>query len=322
MIRSPRVNTSATDADGSSRQALRSGAYVIALLLAVPTCGGPEPIVPGTRSDPVVATVDGVGIHASDVAVQMQRRGTTDRRAALEDCLTFEVLARAAAGRATEPDAAAQAAVRQAIVQRLVEREIEPLLTRQAIPDAEVRALYEKGKPRFVHGRLVQATVMGFFTGARMKAEPRAHAERTARLLEAFLNEHPDIDAAALAKDPSWAERKLSVSTVWQEENRDEPYPLIVGRALASLHHPGARTPLLIDETGAYIARYLDEKPPENRSFEQVAPELRDEMFEPWRRQRFQRLVTDMAAGHDVAIDPEAVALMASGASSGDPETR
>jgi hypothetical protein len=207
-------------------------------------------------------------------------------------------------------------------VQRLVERELEPLLTRQAIPDAEVRALYEKGKPRFVHERLVQAPVMAFFTGARMKAEPRARAEHDARLLKTFLDQHPGADPAALAKDPVWADRKLNVSTVWQEENRDEPYPLVVGRALAALHARGALSPLVVDETGAYVAMFLDEKPPENRSFEQVAAELRDEMFEPWRRQRFQRLVTDMASGHDVTVDPEAVALLASGSVTRDPEAR
>ena len=283
------------------------------LVLLATGCRAPEVVRPVGQSDPVVATVDGVAIHASQVAGQIQRRGTADRRAALQDCVDFELLARAAETAAAQTDAADQVAVRLATVQRLVERELEPLLTRQAIPDAEVRALYEKGKPRFVHGRLVQALVMGFFTGARMKAERRAQVEHGASRLKAFLEQHPDVGPAALealAKEPVWVERKLSVSTVWQEENRGEPYPLIVGRALASLHAAGASSPLVVDETGAYIAMYLGERAPENRTFEEVAPELRDEMFEPWRRVRFLRLVVELASGHDVTVDPEALALL------------
>ena len=314
MIRSPRVSITAPDADGPSRRARASAAWVAVLLAGA--CGAPASAPPTwLPADPVVATVDGVGIRASQLAAQMQRRGSADRRAALQDCVEFELLARAAQAGAIPSDPDDQAAVRLATVQRLVERELEPLLTPKAIPDAEVRALYEKGKPRFVHGRLVQALVMGFFTGARMKPERRAQAEHNATLLKAFLDQHPGLGRPALealAKEPVWAARKLSVSMVWQEENQGEPYPLIVGRALATVRGAGALTPLVIDETGAYIALYLDEKPPENRTFEQVAPELRAQMFEPWRRQRFLRLVTDLAAGHDVSVDPDAVAQLAS----------
>jgi len=286
------------------------------ILVAAMAAGACRTQVPAPPSDPVVATVDRVEIHASQVASQMRIRGTTaDPRAALQDWVVFELLARAAADATSGADADQRTAMRLATVQRMLEREIEPLLTPEAIPDAEVRALYEKGKPRFVHGRLVQVLVMGFFTGARMKAGPRARAEHNAALLKAFLDEHPPAGTAALealAREPLWVERKLSVSTVWQEENQGQPYPESVGRALTSLHGPGDRSPLVIDETGAYIAVYLGEKPAEHRSFEEVAPALRAEMYEPWRRQRFLRLVMDMASGHDIAVDTDTVALLAS----------
>jgi hypothetical protein len=279
---------------------------------------GVRRVPPALQDDPVVATVDQVTIRASQVASQMRGQGTSDARKALADRIVFELLARAAEDATLGTPADEQTEVRLVTVQRLIERELEPLLTRQAIPDAEVRALYEKGKRRFVHGRLVQALVLGFFTGARMKPEPRARAEQNATLLEAFLDQHPPATPAALerlAKDPVWVERKLSASTVWQEENQGEPYPELVGRALAKLA-PGSLSPLLVDETGAYIVLVLAKKPAEARTFEQVAPELRNEMHEPWRRQRFLHLIMDMASGHDVTVVPENLALLSTPSSS------
>ena len=43
-----------------------------------------------------------------------------------------------------------------------------------------------------------------------------------------------------------------------------------------------------------------------------VCFDARAEMYEPWRRQRFLRLVMDLASGHEIAVDPETVALLAS----------
>jgi hypothetical protein len=114
-----------------------------------------------------------------------------------------------------------------------------------------------------------------------------------------------------VASEPEWAARKVTVTTVWQDQEQADPFPLVVARALAALHRPGDRTALVGDETGYYIALYLSEEPPQNQSFEDVAPSLRAEMYEPWRRQRFLRLTMDMSAGHDIAVFPDNLSLSA-----------
>jgi len=259
-----------------------------------------------------VARVADVAITAAEVAAQMAAFPGRDRRSALEDRITFELLAREAATRALPPPTADERAELVAVeAQRIVAHDLEPRLSRAAISDADVRALYERGKRHFVHGRLVQAAVLHVFTGARMKDEPRARSEENARLLRAALDQHPPRNAAeleALVRQPVWTERKVGVTTVWQDVEGDEPFPAVVGRALRPLDHPGALTPLVGDETGYYVAMYLADSPAENRTFAEAAPELRAEMFEPWRRQRFLRLAMELTSGHDIEASPELLA--------------
>ena len=267
----------------------------------------PEPSATATPGA-VVARVGGVPITSSDLAGQMARTPGLTARQALQQRITFEVLALAAAGEAPAATAEDLAERKQVEVARLVERELEPQLRPESIPDADVRALYERGKRRYVHGRLVQATVLCLFTGARMNPERRARVEQNARMLDAYLTSHPAPTAAALealVREPQWAERQVSATTVWQDQEQGEPFPLVVAHALGPLHKPGDRSPLVGDETGYYIAQYLAEQPPQHQTFEEVAAALRAEMYEPWRRQRFLRLTMELSAGHEVEVFPD-----------------
>jgi hypothetical protein len=288
---------------------------IVVTLTAIAGAGGgcrrgPAPPSPAASS-PVVASVGGVAIHAEAVAAEMRRRGF-DARQALERLVSFELLAREAGERVGPPDVEDRAGVDAMMVQRLIEREIEPRLVAAAIPAEEVRALYERGKKRFVHGRLVEVAVLAVFTGARMAPEPRARAAATARALAAAAAARPGLAAAdlqALSGDPAWSEKGVGFSVTWQ--SLDEPFPRVLGEAVHALTAPGQTTPLVGDETGYYIARYLSEKPPANVTFEQAAPQLRVEMHEPWRRQKFLRLTMELGAEHEVEVFPDRFPLLA-----------
>jgi PPIC-type PPIASE domain len=260
--------------------------------------------------DPVVARVDGIPITVADIAAQMAANPGLEPRRALDERIAFEVLARAAAEEELPPPTSDERAALVAVeAQRLIEHDFEPKLARSAISDGDVRSLYERGKRRFVHGALVQIAVAHIFTGARMRPEPRARAEQNARLLQAALAARPPHTAAeleAVAREPIWVERNVGVTTVWQEVDANEPFPTVVGRALASLR-PGALTTLLGDETGYYVVLCLAQAPPENRSLADVAPGLRAEMFEPWRRHRFMELTANLTTAHDIEVFPDAL---------------
>lgn len=294
----------------------RPGRLLATLALAsapLATCGRPlRPLPQAETSGAIVARVGSVSITAAQLAAQLARAPGLTVRQALDQRITFEVLAQEAAGEqpASSPDDLAE--MKKVKVERLISREIEPQLRPESIPEADVRALFQRGKRRYVHGRLVQATVACLFTGARMNDVRRARAEANAKLLAAYLETHPPRSAAdleAVVKQPEWVDRQISVTTVWQEEQSGEPFPPVVGHALAALHRAGDRTPLVGDETGYYIAVYVAEEPPSDRSFEEVAPTLRAKMYEPWRRQRFLRLTMELSAGHDIEVFPDNLKL-------------
>jgi hypothetical protein len=112
-------------------------------------------------------------------------------------------------------------------------------------------------------------------------------------------------DLETVATDPRW-KRKVALRRSLQGPER--PFGATVGAAVMRLSHPGDTTPLVEDETGLYLARYIAERAPENVSFEAAREQLRQQAYPYWRQQRFGELVAQIARHHDVAADPEKLA--------------
>jgi hypothetical protein len=191
--------------------------------------------------------------------------------------------------------------VKSALVQRLIEREIEPNLRPEATPDSALRPLYDRARESFVHPRLVEIGVLAIYTGALMKKEIRETREQTAKELATFLRSHPQRtldEFAAVARDPVWSARNVVFVRLLQSP--DSPLSKVVGTEVAKLRMPGDTTQLVIDEKGAFIARYIDERPPENITFEQARDKLLAGFYEQWRRQQFLEFTTRLTQHHRV----------------------
>jgi hypothetical protein len=76
----------------------------------------------------------------------------------------------------------------------------------------------------------------------------------------------------------------------------------VVGEALQKLHRPGETSPLIIDESGYHLARYITEQPARNLSFEQARAELVTTMYPHWKRQRFIDWTKILGANHKIEI--------------------
>jgi hypothetical protein len=278
------------------------------LLLGIAACGrtpaGPA-VAPRAASDAVVARVAGAPIYASDVAGEMRRSGTATR-AALDAVIDRELLAAAAARAIDGGDPDLRDTRRRAMVEAMLERELEPRIGRGDIPDSELRAVYDRARSFFVHPRLVEVGLLTVYTGARMKDEPRARALATAQALAAEVARRPartPEDLKALAEDSAWKDRRVKYARVWQAY--DDPLPAEVGRAVAQLERPGDTTPLVTSEVGYHVARYISERPPESVTFEQARDSLRDKIFDRWRQARFLSYVQSLAGPHDIQAYPE-----------------
>jgi len=282
----------------------------LATLVPLIACARPAPpaaadMAASNATGEIVARVEGVPIHASDVAAEV-RRGGGPARAALDRLIDFALLAAAAAptaSPATDPEVAE--ARDQLAVQLLLERELETHLGKDAIPDDVLRELYQKALSVFVHPRLVEVGLLIVYTGARMKAEPRAEALATARALEAYVHDKQATPEQwkAIATQPAWHDRKVQFTRTWQA--LDDPFPIEVGRAVATLQHPGDTTPLVVNEMGCFLACYISERPPENVTFEQARDRLRDQVHERWKKAQFLEFAQAAANPHRIEAYPE-----------------
>jgi hypothetical protein len=281
------------------------------LLIAI-GCGAPPP--PGDRLvawvpqpapdlGPIVARVGEVPIFAAEVEAQLEGSRKTPRQA-LDELIAFHLLAEKAREGGLRPEDFASAVPRELLVQRLLEREFEPLTGARDVGDDELRRLYERGKDAYVHPRLVEVAILAVYTGDLMKAERRGQLRRVAQAMAEEVARRPlrtPEDLALVANDPRWS-GKIALRRLLQ--GPDRPFGPALGAAVMRLGKPGDTTPLVEDPSGLYLARYISERPPENVAFESVREQLRAQVYPYWRQQRFAQLVVRLAKGHEVEAYP------------------
>lgn len=249
----------------------------------------------------VVAWVGRVPIFAKQAEAEVKKAGKSPR-AALEDLIESNLLAERARQGGLIPMASSDSEVKRALVQRFLEKELEARLQPEAVPDSVLRPLYDRALDNFVHPRLVEIGVLGIYTGAPMRDEPRQTRAGFAKELAVYLEKHPakTLDEfAAVARDPYWVERHVTFTRKFQSP--DKPFPKEVGIEAAKLQKQGDITPLVSTEDGYFIARYIDERPPENVTFEQARGViLLAGYYEHWRRQQFLEFTNKLMQAHKV----------------------
>jgi hypothetical protein len=275
-------------------------------------CGAPPPHsertvawVPDPAPDlgAVVARVGEAPIFAAEVEAQVARSGTTPKQA-LDELIAFHLLAEKARASGVRAEDFAAVVPQELLVQRLLEREFEPVSRASDVGDEELRRLYERGKDTYVHPRLVEVGVLAIYTGDLMKPARRAQLRTLAQALADEVGRRPlrtPEDLAVVANDPRWSGR-IALRRLLQ--GPDRPFGPALGAAVMRLAKPGDTTPLVEDPSGLYLARYISERPAENVAFEAVREQLRAQVYPYWRQQRFAQLVAGLAKHHEVEAYP------------------
>jgi hypothetical protein len=280
--------------------------------LSLAACASPKQTAeqewtPSPSSDlgDVVARVGQVPIFAKQIEAEAKKTGKS-ARGALEDLVAFNLLAESARVQAFPLANTSDPDVRSALVQRMLEKELEPNLRPEAVPDSYLRPLYERARESFVHSRLVEVGLLAVFTGAPMQKEDREPREQTARDLAIYVKKHPakTLDEfAAVARDPVWSKRSVTFRQMFQSTN--SPLSEAVGAEVGKLRAPGDTTPLVLNEDGGFIARYISERPAENITFEQTRGKLLLGVYEHWHREQFLEFTTKLARQHRVEMHPD-----------------
>lgn len=281
----------------------------------VATCEAPAPpprlnleslsLRPGPRGagDEVVATVNGAPLYQSDVTRQAAATGA-DVRAALDELVALELLSQRAARQTFARGEEARAGLRQVLAQAYVQREIEPRLGLEAVPESLLRKAYERTRAGHVHPRLRRVALLQLFTPEKAGPQRRTQAAAWSKELEVWVARPENRTLQrwrALPQEPPWNERLLTAGVTWVPEG--EAYSEALNRAIFQLPGWNAITPLVADPFGFHLAMYLGEREARNVSFEEAQPRLRSQLHEGWRQQRFLELTDELArkAGAQVA---------------------
>jgi hypothetical protein len=229
-------------------------------------------------------------------------------REALRQLIDFHLLA--ASGGAADlggSESLSDAAMRRLMVERFLEEEFEPLVSRGQVPEADLRQLYTQFQHTFVHPRLVEVALLSVYTGPNMKPEPRARARETAfellKHVESRAGQPTGSDFEAIAKDPVWSGRKVKYWKFLQGPDRPHgPFGKGLGTPIQKLRKPGETTGLIEEDSGYHIALYLSESAPKNVPFERARPEIEAGYFPHWRQKRFAEWTKNLSANHQVEV--------------------
>jgi len=269
----------------------------LCIALAALSCGGraenkeaaPAARVEALRADPagrtVVARVDGEPVY-DDCVARQAAGGARDLRAALDDCIGFELLAQEALRRGYLDDPEVAEARRREMVRGLIGAEFTPTLDDPSdIPAADIKWLWdtqlqssynkpERRRATYCRVGVKKKTPRG---GERdMKA--KAYAEQIHRAMQG-LRFTPEL--LALTCNLASGGRKVKTTTT-----ETEPFAESGGYAGGRYAREFAAAAFSVDQVGHVsqptrtewgwdIVLLTDIRPPESTSFAEAEPEIR-----------------------------------------------
>jgi hypothetical protein len=256
----------------------------------------------------VVATVNGRPVYDDCVARQAAAH-QLDRRAALAECVDFELLAQAAEARgyAAAPevrDVRTTETARVYLERAFMDRFDGP----EDVPEAHARIAYDQmRKPEYFREREWRSTQYARFPVPPLS--PRGGPfDLVARLLAEV--------AYAQMKDRRWDEAEFRRETqaiagnypvVYERRpfrfSRRGPIELPYLEATFEIDEPGQISPPVRTERGWDIILLLEILPPIDRPFEQVEAEIKEKIFERSREEVFKQWLAETVPLDDAEID-------------------
>jgi len=286
-------------------------------------CGGspsPTPVPSGptasivapraSEADVVVAEVNGRPVWGSCVTEQAAA-GAQDRRAALEQCIDFELLAQAAEKRGFGADPDVQQATRTAMVNELVATEFEARYQKPSDLGPALDKMLAKNEWRLHRPDLRASTYVRAVVPADSPPDVDAAAKRVADAIVAELETEAGLLPAHLkaAADRAAAGTKIEIqSQDVQQIPKEAAYEKPYLDALFSIPEVGRISKPARTKRGWDVLLWSGGLPPWESTREQLA---RD-MFPELRRTQFLAWVAQLTktSGIVVAIEPQNVALL------------
>jgi peptidyl-prolyl cis-trans isomerase C len=269
------------------------------------TAAGPGPAVRPVSSEPVLASVNGSPILASDLAGQL--RAGQEPQQALRELIRRELLVQEASRRGLDRDPRVNDAQRRAMVELFIRRTFRDQLGPKQIPRELVEQAWEKNKYLYQHPELREVRYL--LAKADKKSTPAAHAAAKAlagrwRALatsrphtpEEFMTiprqAAPPADIAIEANPIITALRGTTVESF--------------ADATFALSRPGDVSPVVQSIYGYHVIYLVRTIPPENKTtLREAEDEVRAKFLEEARTILLQELIAKLEKENQVRLLPE-----------------
>jgi hypothetical protein len=248
-------------------------------------------------NDVVVARVRETPIYGSQVAAHGKATGLSPVQAR-DDLVDQELLLQEAVRRRLWDNAEVDLARRQAMVRRFVTGEFGAATARpEAIEPADARPVYDGQINYFRHGRMLR--VWNVCTGQEQAQgiyqDVRAHPPRSVEDFRAIAERH-----GASAQMVFLEETSQAYQAAWRQA------------LFAHVQHPGqilppTHLPELALACTTHVAYCEEALAPRDDSFEQALPEIRQKIYEDWRRKKFLNWSGQLVRAHRIELHPEAL---------------
>ena len=258
---------------------------------------------PGAEASQAVADVAGTAISAAEVASYAARAGL-DRRAALDELVTVEVLAQEAKRRGIVAGPSELDEARRAAVRALLHREFEATHRKEDIPHALLAETYERRKAFFVHPPI--RNVHNVLAGEKPARPGSAAFQRVRALVAEARRDALSADAIVARAEAMGLHVDRNLSTFVGDPRFDAQWVAVVARG--AFVAGAVSDPFPTDAFGWHAVVFLEEAPARNTSLQESLSEIRDRLFDEYRSAEFGKWLERQLDQHKVVRRPELLA--------------
>jgi hypothetical protein len=262
-----------------------------------------------SADDVVVAQIDGRPVWGSCVAAQAAH-AHVDRKAALDQCIAFELLAQAAEKRGIDRDPETVDAARTAMVSQLVATAFEAVYRTPADLGDSFDKIVEKNKWRMHRPEYRGSTFVRVAVPDRAPADAEAKARVLADAIATALANQTGLFAVDLVETAQRIAKQSGGHVEYSDYPPTDPSRLnkAYGDALYAIPEVGRISPVTRTKWGWDIVLWTGGITPREITREQLA----DELFPDVRRSYFNVWVGEIARDRGIAIktDEQAIAKL------------
>ena len=229
---------------------------------------------PLAKVDDVTITLGELQERINRQSPHVRQRYTSleQKKEFLDSLVRFEILAKEAARRGLDRDPEVVRTMKQVMIQKLMRQELDAKITADSVPEAEIRAYYDRNQADYQKPEEVRASAIVLRNRAqadRVALEARGEAGQTNKgFRDLVMRYSTDEDTKLRGGDL----RYFPVAT------KDVPAPVV--KAAFALVNIGDVSGAIDAGNGTfYVLKQTGRQRPITRSYEEAKPQIRDKLF-------------------------------------------